>query len=363
MKDLRKSNTSQSSCNHVKVQCLNEYELIRKYRCLQCGGVMMCACNEHIGNRFVPHQLDEGIELKTQTRVSVTLGFQTAVCRECRDMRPKAHPRAQTYGQSSKIRRYYWREITFLEWEKIAAWADSKGISIEQAESMPDVRSRFEREALEDIKRLHATSPKYVYKEMSDAEVLRKYQVEVIPHKATYVTSSGNKRILVFDDGQSLNVEEFAINYFRRLGYLRPKLGSLALSFGDSAHVFVPTDEDRGAIEKEFNEWIHRKGLQDIELPGILVLEHAMSDERSYRGGAAFISFAPLLQDFENADALINEVKESFKSVHDEMQQKNTTLDRALRNLKLTPGLWGIGYDFKPHLISMIRRLRPDRIE
>ena len=40
------------SCRHREVSCLNEYELIRKYRCDNCGLVMMCSCDEPIGRRF-----------------------------------------------------------------------------------------------------------------------------------------------------------------------------------------------------------------------------------------------------------------------------------------------------------------------
>jgi hypothetical protein len=139
---------------------------------------------------------------------------------------------------------------------------------------------------------------------------------------------------------------------------IRPKLARLAHSFGDLAHVFVPAEEERGAIEKEFNEWIHHKGLQGIILPGLLVLEYPMADERSYQGSATFISFSPLLKDPRLADSLLEEVKRSFKRVSDEMQAKGIGLERALRNLQLKPSFWGIGYDFKPHVESLVKRLR-----
>jgi hypothetical protein len=38
------------SCLHERTECLNEHELIRKYRCLDCEAVMMCACDERIGS-------------------------------------------------------------------------------------------------------------------------------------------------------------------------------------------------------------------------------------------------------------------------------------------------------------------------
>jgi hypothetical protein len=76
---------------------------------------------------------------------------------------------------------------------------------------------------------------------------------------------------------------------------IRSKLGKLALSFGDDAHVFIPSTEAKASIEKEFNEWLHQRGLQGIELPGVLVLQHPMNDQRSLKGKAVFISFSELL--------------------------------------------------------------------
>ena len=69
-----------AACSHAAVTCLNQYEFIRKYRCADCGAVMMCACDEAFGRRFLSHQLSEGVELETQARVPVTAGFQPAIC-------------------------------------------------------------------------------------------------------------------------------------------------------------------------------------------------------------------------------------------------------------------------------------------
>jgi hypothetical protein len=139
---------------------------------------------------------------------------------------------------------------------------------------------------------------------------------------------------------------------------IRPKLGSLAMSFGDDAHVFVPSEDQREAIAREFNDWIARRGLDTIELPGVLVLEHAMGDERSYDGTAAFISFAKLLEHPEQTDAVLDELRKSLAALKSEMQESEDGLERALRNVQLKPGLWGMGYDLKPHILGLLRRLR-----
>ena len=81
------------ACQHADVSCLNEYELIRKYRCGSCNQVMMCSCDERRGQRFLPHQLHEGVDYLTKQRVSVTLGFQASVCRECRGLHLSPCPR------------------------------------------------------------------------------------------------------------------------------------------------------------------------------------------------------------------------------------------------------------------------------
>jgi hypothetical protein len=142
---------------------------------------------------------------------------------------------------------------------------------------------------------------------------------------------------------------------------LRPKLAQLALAVGDAAHVFVPAEEQRASIEKEFNGWIRRRGLQGIVLPGILVLDHGMSDERSQSGSATYISFSMLLTQPQCTDALLDRVKDAFTKVHDEMKKQDVGLEAALQNLQLRPGLWGIGYDFKPHLVGLLTRMRRRR--
>src|SRR3954470_10938052 len=112
------------TCPHSSVTCLNQHELIRKYRCASCGGIMMCACDEAFGRRFLAHQLDEGCELDTQRRVPVTLGFEPATCSECRGLPADPAPSSAIPGRTSKIKRYYWRELFFAarlgqtEWEE-----------------------------------------------------------------------------------------------------------------------------------------------------------------------------------------------------------------------------------------------------
>lgn len=207
-----------NSCSHRAPRCLNEYELIRKYRCADCGSVMMCACDEKIGRKCLSHQLKVGTELETQRRIPVTLGFQPNICRECRGLPPKAHPVAAIHGRTSKIRRYYWREIHLQTMERFATWLESpEALGKPDAERMR-VRGGIEAQVLNEIKALHATSPKYAFKELSQAEIIEKCKVEVLDLKGTFVRNAEGGRAAILDGNEACGAEEFAIRHFRRCG-------------------------------------------------------------------------------------------------------------------------------------------------
>lgn len=106
-----------ADCTHIDRNCINHYELIRKYECSQCGGIMMCACDEVRGREFLPHQLQFGTRLESQEPVQCKLGFVSSVCNECRGLPVEAYPAASILGRTSKIKRYYWRELLFREQE------------------------------------------------------------------------------------------------------------------------------------------------------------------------------------------------------------------------------------------------------
>jgi hypothetical protein len=170
--------------------------------------------------------------------------------------------------------------------------------------------------------------------------------------------------------------ESYRDDHMKLQARLQDRLGALARRFGDDAHVFVPTTADRGSIEKEFNEWLHTRSRQrgdlGIELPGLLVVQHPLGDGRSLSGDAAFISFAELLEPtvLENplvfsltSDRLLAQVSEALQELKAEVAKEADGLDKALANLQLRPGLWGVGYDLKPHLVSVLRRFRRNRPE
>lgn len=206
------------TCLHDSVQCLNEYELIRKYRCDACDGVMMCSCDREIGERFLPHQLNQGCVLETQARVPVTLGFTERVCRECRGLAPEAHPKAAIPGRTSKIKRYYWREIAFLTFVRFAERAEAAGLEPLNSHSPEagELRREVEREVTEEIKQSHASNPKYNFREVSQAEILSKCEVEVVRLDAIFEPNSEAKRVGIFDSEEVVSAEEFVSRHYRR---------------------------------------------------------------------------------------------------------------------------------------------------
>lgn len=208
----------QDKCSHETLSCLNEYDFIRKYRCKDCGAVMMCDCDKTVGRAFLPHQLKVGSEYGTRIRVRVTAGFQPRICRDCRGLPPEPHPRAEIHGQTTKIKRYYWREIWRRRYEFFLDWAREHGQDPKSARepSGQPAWEEAEARALAEIKELHEKSPRYVYGEESEEEFIRRCGVNVLALAATYARKSETKRVQVFDGQERISVEEYVMRYFAR---------------------------------------------------------------------------------------------------------------------------------------------------
>ncbi len=174
----------------------------------------MCACDERLGRKYLPHQLGSGRELETQLPVPLTHGFQPKICHECRGLPPEAHPVSESHGRTSKIRRYYWRELAFRKMELFGEWAAGRGLDPRRASGpeAAEARKRAGELALAEIKKLHAKRPKYVFREESQAEVIAKYGVEVLDLQATYIAGEkrhGDPRVV--DGSEPVTIEEYAI--------------------------------------------------------------------------------------------------------------------------------------------------------
>lgn len=209
------------SCPHRQVRCINEFELVRKYRCRDCGGVVMCSCNEAIGRQFLPHQLKRGIDLETQQQVQVTGGFRPGICPECRGLPLIPHPKNPIHGRTSKIKRFYWREIIFRTYELFAEWAEHNGaqVSDRNTPAAKEAYAQAAQQALIDVKRQHEAAPKYAFDEESQQETIEKYGVEVLALRAIYTENHPNARARVVDTGEVLSVIDFVAEHYRRLGF------------------------------------------------------------------------------------------------------------------------------------------------
>jgi hypothetical protein len=206
-----------AACSHTSLGCLNPYEFIRKYRCSACNAVMMCFCDREIGTSFLSHQLDKGVVLETQERLAVTLGFQPNVCRECRGLDPESHPLSAAPGRTSKIKRYYWREIAFRQMQLYAEWKNQHPGNESNVESWV-TRPDLEQRAVAEIKQLHETRPKYRFGEPSQRDIIEQFAVEVIDLHATYATGTTGKAQIAHGS-ELYTVEEYVRRHFHGLGY------------------------------------------------------------------------------------------------------------------------------------------------
>lgn len=177
---------------------------------------MMCGCDEAFGRRFLAHQLNEGCELDTQRRVPVTLGFVEGSCSECRGSPADHAPAASIPGRTSKIKRYYWRELFFAERIAQAEWDDANPGANEE-----ERRAAFEllkAQVLADIKHQHATEPKYTFAELSQAEVIERYSVAIDNLPADYARQ-GAKGVQIVLNGTAVSPEAFARGHYESLGW------------------------------------------------------------------------------------------------------------------------------------------------
>jgi hypothetical protein len=201
-------------CEHKNVHCVNPYEIIRKYICDDCGAVMMCSCDEYLGKKYFSHQLATGCVLNTQERIPVTLGFVEKICPECRGQTPVLAPKAQSYGVSTKIRRYYWREIylrTLLRYDTLFLSENLRSIDRSQMKIL-------EKEVIEEIKLEHLHAPKYIINEESQDDIIKKCNVKVEFVKVDYV-STKEKKARIKNDEKILTVEDFAVLHYEKLGF------------------------------------------------------------------------------------------------------------------------------------------------
>ncbi len=206
-------------CVHTNVSCVNPYQLVRKYQCRSCGGIMTCKCEEEFARRYLPHQISKAATHGFE-RIPVTLNFVNAVCNTCRGEPEPACPKAERPGRMSKVKRYYWREIQFRAIPRFAAWAEANGDPdwLSASRRNRDAYELFEREVIEEIKQLHSVSPKYVYSEEPQSAVLAHCGVETVNLRPRRIRQAGSI-VFEIDFGCVGSPIEVAQHHFGRFGY------------------------------------------------------------------------------------------------------------------------------------------------
>lgn len=180
---------------------------------------MLCACDEEFGKRCLAHQIKRAHEYGTQQYLPVTLGFVLGVCNGCRGVEEEPHPMAASYGRSSKISRFYWRELERETLSRFDAWAKGQGLTgwIEAGSTHATMREEIARGVLAEIKKQHEKAPKYPFKEDSQDDVIRRHKVELIALKGVHI--SGPDGLKILDGVEPYGPEEFVARYFRNRGY------------------------------------------------------------------------------------------------------------------------------------------------
>jgi VRR-NUC domain len=161
-------------CKHKHRQCLNQYDLFRKYECTSCGIVHMCSCEERLAREFLPHQTSRGAEYGTRIYHPVA-GFLPNLCPECRGDTEEAHPRAAIKGRKGKIERFYWREITKSYYTFIQEWlaTNDEHVSsiIDFQKRFPELSKALRKQARQQWQKAHRANPKYDLSEPTQAQL------------------------------------------------------------------------------------------------------------------------------------------------------------------------------------------------
>ncbi len=236
------------NCTHKHLRLINPYEIIWKYKCLSCGEVMMCSCESEIANYYVPHQTKRGKELESQNYVPVTFGFQKNICKKCRGEELEAYPKNELYGASSKIKRYYWREIVFTTLKYFKDYAEKNNFyNYDDAiKAFPEKYKEFENKALQCIKHQHDEKPLYDFHETSQAELISKYNIDIINYDCEYKKRPNERKVKLIYQNAEYTAEDYAATRWKEAGYSVVMLESIPFHFlfGTFMYQLIQDDSD-----------------------------------------------------------------------------------------------------------------------
>ncbi len=124
------------------------------------------------------------------------------------------------HGATTKIARYYWREIFFETTRRFYdAHPNLDPLDHNSSEfCFPEERREIEKQVISEIKKQHEDSPKYEYSERTQQEVIETTNTEVILVNAEHI-NTGKRKVGIRSGEDILTVEEFAAAYFNEQGF------------------------------------------------------------------------------------------------------------------------------------------------
>ena len=206
-------------CVHEQVECVNPHDLIRRYRCMACRSVMLCACEEEFGRAYFPKEELRLTQTEEGETVPVTDGYQPSMCNTCRGLPDQPAPRGDRRDTSS-VRRYYWREVERETIRRFAAWAHKQEDTDWQALrwEQPETYKSIEKTVAAEVARQHKESPKYDIDDETEEQFLARLGVDVRVYEGTYVRREG-KKLRILHEGRPVSPEAFVGRSLRAEGY------------------------------------------------------------------------------------------------------------------------------------------------
>ncbi|MCH7229938.1 VRR-NUC domain-containing protein, partial [Glycomyces sp. L485] len=201
-------------------------------RCGQCRSVMTCECMSAFANSLTPYTEDWYLDSDDATRKQVDRLLEPGVCHACRGLDRPVLPR-RPYRYESKLRRYYWRELwiesqlRFVAWLReyagaVPDWIDPATYARLRYEEHGEKYKRIESEVLDELNRLHQTTPYYRFDTASASERLdhsgvQTWKIEVRYH--AQVEGRVQVSALGGDCTAAANVEDFTADLLRTDGW------------------------------------------------------------------------------------------------------------------------------------------------
>jgi len=212
-------------CLHTHVQCVNDFELVPKYRCPECNLILICSCERARSAVLLLHQTHFA-KTPAQHRLPVD-GYAEGICHFCRSEPMEPAPRAPIFGRRGKVERYYWREIKRSYYEAVVRWLRQNGeigLTLTKFEKGHPIEAKqLRRAALQQWQKAHAKTPLYDMREENQQDFLVRVPVpieELIGESKQRDRRDGSSLgRWVAEDGRLLSAERYAAEHYKRIGW------------------------------------------------------------------------------------------------------------------------------------------------